>query len=287
MSDTYDVLDGLTRHVIVHTHGFVELLDVMPRLCSHGHTVDRAVVEAARVSYQGKQPTSDDRTLLRYLMRHRHTTPFEMVEFKFHVRAPIFVARQWMRHRAASINEVSARYTEVKDDYYIPEVVRVQSKDNRQGGEEAADQWLTPAFFATCVQSNQTFDAYARMLDLGVSRELARINLPQSTYTEWYWKIDLHNLLRFISLRMDSHAQKEIRDYAEVIWGMVKRLAPDTAQAFIDYELQAVRLTRLEVEAMRDGAAIDSTNKREIAEWAAKQRQLGLSRQPAGAAGAD
>ena len=173
---------------------------------------------------------NEDRGLIRYLARHRHTTPFEMVEFKFHHVMPIFVARQWIRHRTANVNEYSARYSVVKDRFYRPslERVRQQSKTNRQGGDEpvdVADRRRVHATTSTSVEAH--YADYQKMLDKGVARELARIGLPVNVYTEWYWKIDLHNLLHFLSLRMDPHAQQEIRDYANAMFALIQPIVPD------------------------------------------------------------
>ncbi|HBS28338.1 MAG TPA: FAD-dependent thymidylate synthase [Phycisphaerales bacterium] len=266
--------------VRVHDHGFVALVDAMPRLAPEGQTADAAIVQAARVSYgQGTKQVSEDRGLIRYLMRHRHTTPFEMVEFKFHCAMPIFVARQWIRHRTANVNEYSGRYSVMPDRFYRPSVekVRRQSKSNRQGGEGPIEVGAAERFLEYLGASEALYERYTRSQEEGVARELARIGLPQSLYTEWYWKCDLHNTLRFLSLRLDAHAQEEIRDYARAMWALIEPLVPVTMEAFRDYEMESVRLTRLEVEAIRSGApGIDSTNSRERAEWESKRRALGL-----------
>ncbi|MEI6167145.1 MAG: FAD-dependent thymidylate synthase [bacterium] len=275
-----DVMQGASRwETKVHKHGLVALVDVMPRLVPEGKTADSAIVQAARVSYgEGTNKITEDRSLIRYLLRHQHTSPFEMVEFKFHHVMPIFVARQWIRHRTASLNEYSARYSIVKDRFYRPVMssLRQQSKTNKQGGTEPLDD-LTAAEFSQYLDATEThFKDYQQLLDKGVARELARIGLPQNLYTEWYWKIDLHNLLHFLKLRMDVHAQLEIREYAKVMFDMIKPIVPMTIEAFEDYQLGAVTLTRLEVEAMRSGAPLVSDNKREQAEWEEKRRTLGL-----------
>ncbi|MCB9837771.1 MAG: FAD-dependent thymidylate synthase [Phycisphaeraceae bacterium] len=276
-----DLMEGDERRVIrVHQHGFIALVDVMPRLAPEGQSADAAIVQAARVSYgQGTKRITEDRGLIRYLLRHRHTTPFEMVEFKFHCRMPIFVARQWIRHRTANVNEYSARYSVVPDRFYhpAPEEVREQSAANRQGGEETIDAATAERFLEYLDRSEAQYGEYEKLLEQGVSRELARIALPQSAYTEWYWKCDLHNTLRFLSLRMDKHAQSEIRDFACAMMRLIEPLCPITVEAFRDYEMGAVRLTRLEIEAIRAGSTeIDTTNSREQSEWAAKREALGL-----------
>ena len=277
-----DLMEGDERRVIpIHKHGFVALVDVMPRLAPEGQTADAAIVQAARVSYgQGTKHVSEDRGLIRYLLRHRHTTPFEMVEFKFHCRMPIFVARQWIRHRTANVNEYSARYSVVPDRFYrlAEDEVRRQSAGNRQGGETTIDPATAQEFLAYLDQSEALYARYEALLEKGVSRELARIALPQSAFTEWYWKCDLHNTLGFLSLRLDQHAQREIRDYADAMMRLIEPLCPITIEAFRDFQTGAMRLTRLEIEAIRTGSAtLDTTNKREQAEWQDKRATLGLA----------
>jgi thymidylate synthase (FAD) len=292
-SETFDVMGGCSRHEIkIHEHGFIALVDAMPRLVPVGQTADAAIVQAARVSYgAGTKKVNEDRGLIRYLLRHRHTTPFEMLEFKFHVAMPIFVARQWIRHRTANVNEYSARYSILPDRFYTPtlENVRKQSASNRQGGTErfavgemAAQEGATAEEFLKFLDDVEAlYPRYAALLDKGVSRELARIGLPVNMYTEWYWKCDLHNILRFLSLRMDSHAQEEIRVYADAMYALMEPIVPITMEAFRDYEMDAVRLTKLELAALRDAKAggtgqLATENKREQAEWEAKREKLGL-----------
>ena len=215
----------------------VKLIDCMPH-----ENLDAAIVQAARVSYgSGTKTINDDRALLRYLMRHKHTTPFEMVEFKFRIKCPIFVARQHMRHRTASVNEISARYSIITNEYYTPSPFRSQSITNKQGSEEPMDDLEVYSWYTDACE--KAFQTYEKMLEKGVSRELARCVLPQSTYTEFYWKINLHNLMHYLKLRMDSHAQKEIQDLANMIYAIVKEKAPITAEAFEDYILNAVNLS--------------------------------------------
>ena len=216
---------------------------------------DAAVVQAARVSYgAGTKSVSDDRALIRYLMRHKHTTPFEMVEFKFHIKAPIYVARQWLRHRTASVNELSARYSVVQDDFFLPEELRKQATARGQGGEESLDSSTSANLLlkqkAAC---DLAFHTYDELISKGVSRELARAHLPQCTFTEFYWKINLHNLLHFLELRIDDHAQKEIRDLAKQVYELIKPIVPMTCEAFEDFRLGSVTLSRLEVEALKTG----------------------------------
>jgi thymidylate synthase (FAD) len=273
-----DVMDQAARWEIkVHDHGLVALVDVMPRFAPEGKTADFAIVQAARVSYgQGTKQLNEDRGLIRYLARHRHTTPFEMVEFKFHQVMPIFVARQWIRHRTANVNEYSARYSIVQDRFYRPDAanIRKQSAANRQGGSELADPLTAQEFSDWLADMEKQYDRYQGFIEKGVSRELARIALPVNVYTEWYWKIDLHNLFHFLSLRMDEHAQQEIRDYATAVFELIRPIVPIAAEAFLDYNLHSMHLSRLEIEALRTGQPLASQNKREIEEWEAKKKRL-------------
>jgi thymidylate synthase (FAD) len=229
-------------------HGFVRVIDYMGD--------DNAIVQAARVSYgAGTKRVQEDAGLIRYLMRHRHTTPFEMCEIKFHVKLPIFVARQWIRHRTASVNEISARYSILDREFYIPaaEHLAAQSAINRQGrgeildGDEAAnvldllrdDANRTYANYVQMLNEGETRDPNRR----GLARELARMNLTLNTYTQWYWKTNLHNLFHFLSLRADAHAQYEIRVYADAMLQITEAWVPVAAAAFRDYRLGAVTLS--------------------------------------------
>ncbi len=237
-------------------HGFVRVVDYMGD--------DAAVVQAARVSYgSGTKSVRSDAGLIRYLMRHRHTTPFEMCEIKLHVKLPIFVARQWIRHRTANVNEYSARYSILDREFYVPaiEAVAEQSASNRQGrGDALAADAAAAARTRMRDHAQGAFDLYDHLLGAtaadgtdapAVARELARAVLPISTYTQWYWKIDLHNLLHFVALRADPHAQAEIRAYAEVMLDLVERWVPVTAEAFRDYRLEGAHLSRGQLEAIR------------------------------------
>ena len=223
-------------------HGFVSLVDYMGS--------DEDVERAARVSYGfGTRKVSQTRGLVRYLRRHRHTTPSEMVEFKFHCAMPMFVARQWIRHRTASVNELSARYSLMPLLFYTPrqDQFELQSRSNKQGREGGASQEV----YQEAVRRWEKLradagGAYSWMLEEDVARELARIDLPVSTYTQWYWKIDLHNLLHFLSLRVDPRAQWEIQQFGRVIAGMIKRVAPLSYEAWVDYDLGSEPLTRVE-----------------------------------------
>jgi thymidylate synthase (FAD) len=277
-----DVMGGAARWDIpVHDHGFVGLVDAMPRLVPEGKTGDFAIVQAARVSYgEGTKQVNEDRGLVRYLMRHRHSTPFEMVEFKFHVAMPIFVARQWIRHRTANVNEYSARYSIVPDRFYRPTIdnIRAQSTSNRQGGDAPVDVGTAEEFLKLLDEAESLYAKYMHLTEKGVAREIARAALPVSVYTEWYWKCDLHNIFHFLSLRMDPHAQREIQDYANAMYRLIQPIVPVACEAFEDYRLHAMHLTGLEIDAIRSGQPLNSTNKREVAEWEAKRARLGLTR---------
>lgn len=240
-----DRLIGVRRPVL--SHGFVALVDYMGN--------DAAIVQAARVSYgQGTKSVRDDRGLLRYLMRHRHTTPFEMVEYKFLVRLPIFVARQWIRHRASSTNEYSARYSIVPDEYEVPppQEVRHQSARNRQGRGDPLPPEVVERFRSDLDGiSKEAYSAYTRALDAGVARETARLVLPVAYYTQWYWKSNLHNLFHFLSLRLDVHSQEEIRLYAAEIAQLARVVCPIAFEAFDEFQVEALTLGQRERKAMR------------------------------------
>lgn len=260
-------------------YGFVRLVDWMGD--------DSSIVQAARVSYgKGTKSVSEDTALIRYLMRNMHTSPFEMVEFKFHVKLPIFVARQWIRHRTANVNEYSGRYSEMPDEFYLPlpDQIRSQSSTNKQGRSNETIQQADEIIERMQKTQKQLHQEYSEFLEMGLARELARINLPLSNYTEWYWKIDLHNLFHFLRLRLDSHAQYEIRVYAEAIANIIKQIVPIAYQAFEDYILNAVRFSRNELEALKmmicNEIPSDETlsslglSKREISEFKEKINKL-------------
>ncbi len=240
-----DQIIGVKRPVL--SHGYVVLVDYMGN--------DAAIVQAARVSYgMGTKNVRDDRGLIRYLMRHRHTTPFEMVEFKFLVRLPIYVARQWIRHRASSTNEYSARYSIVPDEFDLPapEDVRRQSSRNRQGRGDALPPDVSERFRSGLERvSRDAYQIYRAALEEGVARETARLVLPLAYYTQWYWKINLHNLFHFLSLRLDAHAQEEIRRYAAEIAQIVRVVTPVAYEAFEEFTLEGMSLSRREQRAVR------------------------------------
>ncbi len=237
----------LDQEIPVLDKGFVRLVDYLGG--------DERIVQAARVSYGvGTKTVRQDRGLIHYLMRHEHTSPFEQVVLTFHTKMPIFVARQWVRHRTARLNEISGRYSVMKDEFYVPkpEQMAVQSTDNKQAraDETLPDEWIHR--FIEEMQSDQAqiYRHYEGMLEQGLAREIARANLPLSLYTEWYWQIDLHNLFRFLQLRMDSHAQYEIRVYAEAMAECARAVAPLAYEAFEEHILGSVRFSRAECEAL-------------------------------------
>jgi thymidylate synthase (FAD) len=231
----------------VLSHGYVVLVDYMGG--------DAAIVQAARVSYgKGTKSVRDDRGLIRYLMRHRHTTPFEMVEIKFLIRLPIYVARQMIRHRTSNVNETSYRYSVAPDEFDLPELddIRRQSERNRQGRGDALPPEVTERFRSDLDRvAHEAYDAYQRALSDGVARETARLILPLSYYTEWYWKIDLWNLFHFLSLRLDRHAQEEIRRYAAAMADIARAVCPIAYEAFQDFALEGLTLSRPEQVALR------------------------------------
>ena len=237
-------LEPFMKPIPVLDHGYIMLLDVMGD--------DDTVVQSARVSYaQGTRKTQNDRNLLRYLMRSRHTSPFEQCRIRLEVKLPLFVERQWVRHRTASLNEMSARYSVLPSEFYIPrpEDVGTQSTSNKQGRDtEGYKGDFSTELRQTC---DQAYGAYEQALEEGVSRELARCHLPVNIYTKKVWAMDLHNLLHFLSLRLDPHAQLEIRAYAKAIAEIVKIWVPWTWEAFEDYRLGALHLTRFDVAALK------------------------------------
>lgn len=249
----------LYETIPVLDHGFVRVIDYMGD--------DTSIVQAARVSYgKGTKHTSQDRGLIRYLMRHRHTTPFEMCDIKLHVKLPIFVARQWIRHRTASVNEYSARYSILDNEFYVPthEHLAAQSTENNQG-RGAVLQGAEADRVLDILKSDsiKAYKHYQEMLNLdehqnvldenktGLARELARMNLPVNFYTQWYWKINLHNLLHFVSLRADSHAQYEIRAYAEVIVDILKAWVPTVFEAHMDYRVGGAHISKSGLSVIR------------------------------------
>lgn len=251
----------LYKPIKVLDHGFVRVVDYMGD--------DTSIVQAARVSYgKGTKKTSQDKGLINYLMRHRHTTPFEMCDIKLHVKLPIFIARQWIRHRTASVNEYSARYSILSNEFYVPsqEHLTPQSKENKQGRgadvlpEEEANHVLQ-LLQEDAVRCHRNYismmneDEEGNIIDdskTGITRELARMNLTLNTYTEWYWKINLHNLLHFVALRADHHAQYEIQAYAKAIQNVIKEWVPFVYESFEEHMVHGTRISRKGMEVIRN-----------------------------------
>ncbi len=276
LGEAYSILD----------HGFIRVVDYMGD--------DSAIVQAARVSYgKGTKQTNEDRGLLRYLMRHWHSTPFEMCEMKFHIKLPFFVARQWIRHRTANVNEYSARYSIMDKEFYLPSIEDIckQSVINKQGRSEPLSPEQAEVILNVLRDdAERCYSNYENMLNEdhrhedypGIARELARVNLTLNFYTQWYWKIDLHNLLHFIRLRADAHAQYEIRVYAEKLAEIVKLWVPHTFEAFEDYRQNGIHLSAQALELVKkrlSGKTVDETNcgmsKRE---WSELLQTLGVSK---------
>ena len=269
-------------------HGFVRVIDYMGD--------DTAIVQSARVSYgKGTKKISNDKGLIKYLMRHWHSTPFEMCEIKLHVKLPIFIARQWIRHRTANVNEYSARYSILDKEFYIPSVENLasQSQINKQGrAENLSPEEAEKVIELLKSDAEQTYRNYEVMLNensdgetldegsMGIARELARMNLTLNTYTQWYWKIDLNNLLHFLALRADAHAQYERRVYADIILDIVKKWVPVTYEAFEDYRVGGTQLSAKEILILKKiikGETVDpdgeGISKRE---WGELQKKFDL-----------
>ena len=279
----------LYRPIEVLDHGFIRVIDYMGD--------DSSIVQSARVSYgKGTKKISNDKGLIKYLMRRRHSTPFEMCEIKFHIKLPIFIARQWIRHRTANVNEYSARYSILDKEFYIPsaENLAAQSAINNQGrGDALTDDEASNVIQILKKDAEQTYSNYETLLNessegniideskSGIARELARMNLTLNTYTQWYWKIDLNNLLHFLALRADDHAQYEIRVYADAMLDIVKKWVPLTYEAFEDYRIGGTELSAKEVNLMRKllkGEKVsfeeEGLSKRE---WSELQRKFEIS----------
>ena len=238
----------LDKEYPVLDKGFVRLVDYFGG--------DQRIVQSARVSYgEGTKSVSQDGALIDYLLRHQHTSPFEQVVMTFHVKMPIFVARQWVRHRTGRMNEVSGRYSIMKDEFYVPaeDKVAPQSKDNKQGRATEAFDKNTADKIINQLEAGQkeAYENYSELIDSGLAREIARINLPLSLYTEFYWEMDLHNLFHFLKLRLDSHAQYEIRVYAELILEMCRKVAPMATESFINHMNEGVNFSGEEMDALR------------------------------------
>lgn len=243
INKTYNLLDN----------GFIKIVDIMGN--------DNAIVQAARVSYgEGTKTQREDEGLIRYLMKHQHTSPFEMCEIKLHIKLPMFIARQWIRHRTANVNEISARYSILPEEFYIPELenIKPQAKNNKQGrGGEFEEKEANEIQAKILEHSKQSYAFYKELLgdeneEEGIARELARMSLPVNMYTEWYWKIDLHNLMHFVKLRIHPHAQYEIRVYAEALLEIIKEWCPFVYGAFVEYILGAKTLSKTQIDVIKN-----------------------------------
>lgn len=238
--------DFLDKEYKVLDKGFVRLVDYLGD--------DSRIVSSARVSYgNGTKSYREDKGLINYLLRNEHTSPFEQVSFTFHIKMPIFVARQWIRHRTAKVNEISGRYSILKDEYYVPDLdkLNIQSIDNKQGRSKDLVQNPEAVRALIIKQQEESTKRYKELLDTGLAREIARINLPLSIYTEWYWTMDLHNLLHFLKLRLDNHAQYEIRVYAQTILDIVSKICPITVDAFENHIRESIKLNKVELDAIK------------------------------------
>ncbi len=251
----------LDKEIKVLDKGFIRLVDY--------YGSDSRIVQSARVSYgAGTKTVREDKMLIDYLWMNEHTSPFEQVVFTFHCKLPIFIARQWIRHRTARVNEISGRYSVMKDEFYVPseDVISYQSKDNKQGRSRDEVPTEVKAKILEIINSNNqsSYKNYQAMVDKGIARELARVSLPLNMYTEWYWQIDLKNLLHFLKLRMDQHAQYEIREYANAMAKVVQAVCPYVWESFEEHTLYGAKLSRSEVkvlESVFNGAADEKNNK--------------------------
>ncbi len=258
-------------------HGFIRIIDYMGD--------DSSIVQAARVSYgKGTKKLSQDKSLINYLLSHKHSTPFEMNEIKFHIKLPIFVARQWIRHRTANVNEYSARYSILDEEFYIPKIddVKPQSQQNNQGRSGKIDKNLGKHYLSLMRENAKiNFSSYHHLLNLdekgnildekrsGIARELARMVLPLNSYTQWYWKIDLHNLMHFLALRFDPHAQYEIRVYADVMIEILKKWVPLTYEAFVKNRLSSLTLSADAIEYIKQ-----KLNRKKVSDSKLSRREL-------------
>ena len=238
----------LDKEYPVLDHGFVRLVDYLGS--------DERIVQSARVSYgAGTKSYRQDKGLIAYLLRNDHTSPFEQVNFTFHIKMPIFVARQWIRHRTARVNEISGRYSVMESEHYLParDQINLQSEDNKQGRavEVVSDEVADTVLSILAADQKRSYESYEALLEMGIARELSRINLPLSLYTEWYWQMDLHNLFHFLRLRLDAHAQYEIRVYAQVILDIIRVVCPMAVEAFEQYKLGAETFSKSELEALK------------------------------------
>lgn len=281
--------DMLYKPIPLLDHGFIRVVDYMGD--------DSSIVQAARVSYgRGTKKSLQDKGLINYLLRHRHTTPFEMCDIKFHIKLPIFVARQWIRHRTASVNEYSARYSILGKEFYLPEKANLspQSKQNKQGrsADMVPDEVAGKVLDTLKQDAINAYDHYIEMMNeddqgniidennVGITRELARMNLTLNYYTEWYWKINLHNLMHFVALRADSHAQYEIRVYADAMLDIIKAWVPYTYEALENHVINGVKISGTGVEVIKrliNGEKVDQeSSNMSKREWGELSSLLGL-----------
>ncbi|MGH0053698.1 MAG: FAD-dependent thymidylate synthase [Sphaerochaetaceae bacterium] len=238
----------LDKEFPVLDHGFVRLVDYLGS--------DERIVQSARVSYgSGTKTYRQDKGLINYLLRNDHTSPFEQVNFTFHVKMPIFVARQWIRHRTGRVNEISGRYSVMSDECYLPDFshINFQSDDNKQGRTDQPVDEIVAKEVLSLLKEDQkrSYETYQKLLDMGIARELSRIDLPLSLYTEWYWQMDLHNLFHFLQLRLDDHAQYEIRIYAQTILELVRKVCPIATEAFEEHKLGGTQFSKSEMDALK------------------------------------
>ena len=246
VSEAEKIID---KEIKVLDHGFVRLVDYMGS--------DARIVQTARVSYgEGTKTLREDAGLIDYLLRHEHSSPFEHVIFEFHAKMPIFVARQWIRHRTARLNEISGRYSVIKDEFYIPEAssINFQSKDNKQGRaiDDVPAELKEKVISLLAEDQQNVYKNYEEMIDDDIARELARINLPLSTYTEWYWQMDLKNMFHFLKLRMDHHAQWEIQEYGRAMAKIVKAVCPLAYESFERHMVNGARFSSHELDAIKE-----------------------------------
>jgi thymidylate synthase (FAD) len=257
-------------------HGLVRLIDCMPAANDTKTSFEQAIVQMARVSYgSGTKSFREDLGLVKYLLENDHTSPFEGVVLKFHIKMPIFVARQWVRHRTASINEYSARYSVVEDSFYIPKIERLnsQSETNKQGSSGEVILEADNVELMIKQHSEKSYELYEKLLEKGLSRELSRMVLPVNVYTEMYWVMNLHNLLKFLRLRMDSHAQYEIQVFANAIYDILSEIAPNIMEIWKSSSFDSLKLTAEEVEKMHSFTTIQIDENVNIEGWSKRRRE--------------
>jgi thymidylate synthase (FAD) len=281
IGECYDVLAGKKREISILNKGSVILVDCSPRLCPKGRTCEYAAVRAARVSYGlGLKTPKEDTNLLNYLIRNYHTSPLEMITLNFRIKIPIFVARQFMRHRTFAFNEYSMRYSEAVNDFYIPDNLYTQCSNNKQGSstEKIDESCFSEETLINKINlaNQQNFTIYKELLGCGVSREIARGVLPTNIYTEMYCSVNLNNFFKFLNLRMDSHAQWEIQELARAMHTLAKEILPDAMNAYDNYIYNSITLTQKEVESIKLGKKEISASVGENREFLQKLTNLGV-----------